>query len=53
MQKFMELPTTVVEELKRNEQLLVKGGAFHQEEVQPNNSSGTCTGPNNGSGKCG
>lgn len=52
MEKFMELPAMVAEELKKNEQLLVKGG-IQKDDVQPNNAGGTCSGPNNGDGKCG
>ena len=48
---FMELPKLLMDQLKVEELVLVRGGGAR--EVQPNNGSGLCSGPNNDGGRCG
>lgn len=47
----MNLPDLVIEKVKSNDLMLLKGGCslFN---IVPNNSDGVCSGTNNGSGKC-
>lgn len=47
----MNLPDLVIEKVKSNDLMLLKGGCslFN---IVPNNSNGVCSGTNNGTGKC-
>lgn len=51
MNNLMNLPDLVIEKVKSNDLMLLKGGCslFN---IVPNNSDGVCSGTNNGSGRC-
>lgn len=56
MNSLMKFSADILEEMKADEMLLVRGGGEGPQEdnkMQPNNASGTCTGTNNADGKCG
>lgn len=48
--KLMELSSTIIDELKDSEMILVTGG--NKPVQSSNNSSGICSGTNNADGKC-
>ena len=51
MNNLINLPDLVIEKVKSNDLMLLKGGCslFN---IVPNNSDGVCSGTNNGSGRC-
>lgn len=51
MNTLMQFSTTLVEQLKDEEMILVRGGD-KVPEASPNNGSGLCDGSNNSNGRC-
>lgn len=52
MSDFMNLPSSLLEKLQKEEQVLIKGGNVTVDISAVNNDSGTCDGVNNGDGLC-
>ncbi len=52
MSDFMNLPSSLLEKLQKEEQVLIRGGNVTVDISAVNNGSGTCDGVNNGDGLC-